>query len=118
MVACLLSHDTCCSISVQASIAGSAIATLQKELSATSSAQKITKSVKAPTVKPAEARVRAEPTPSPQFPFADTPDTYKSQAGVEVKKEVSITGDTVREERFKVLHERETKVSPWIARCS
>lgn len=120
MVACLLNHDTCCSISVQASIAGSAIATLQKELSATSSAQKITKSVKAPTVKPAEARVRAEPTPSPQFPFADTPDTYKSQAGIEVKKEVgvSIAGGTVREERFKVLHERETKVSPWIARCS
>ncbi|XP_045336328.1 titin isoform X4 [Leopardus geoffroyi] len=97
----------------EASIAGSAIATLQKELSATSSAQKITKSVKAPTVKPAEARVRAEPTPSPQFPFADTPDTYKSQAGVEVKKEVgvSITGGAVHEERFKVLHEREAKVT-------
>uniref|UniRef100_A0A8C7AMG1 Ig-like domain-containing protein n=1 Tax=Neovison vison TaxID=452646 RepID=A0A8C7AMG1_NEOVI len=97
----------------EASIAGSAIATLQKELSATSSAQKITKSVKAPTVKPAEARVRAEPTPSPQFPFTDVPDTYKSQAGIEVKKEVgvSITGGTVHEERFKVLHERETKVT-------
>ncbi|XP_062971718.1 titin isoform X23 [Cynocephalus volans] len=97
----------------EASIAGSAIATLQKELSATSSTQKITKSVKAPTVKPAETRVRAEPTPSPQFPFADTPDTYKSQAGIEVKKELglSITGGTVREERFKVLHGREAKVT-------
>ncbi|KAL4688834.1 hypothetical protein H8959_005086 [Pygathrix nigripes] len=97
----------------EASIAGSAIATLQKELSATSSAQKITKSVKAPTVKPSETRVRAEPTPSPQFPFADMPDTYKSQAGVEVKKEVgvSITGATVREERFEVLHGREAKVT-------
>uniref|UniRef100_A0A8D2DK51 Titin n=1 Tax=Sciurus vulgaris TaxID=55149 RepID=A0A8D2DK51_SCIVU len=97
----------------EASIAGSAIATLQKELSATSSAQKITKSVKAPTVKPAEARVRAEPTPSPQFPFADTPDTYKSQAGIEVKKEVgvSITGTAVREERLEVLHGREAKVT-------
>uniref|UniRef100_A0A8C2W2A5 Ig-like domain-containing protein n=1 Tax=Chinchilla lanigera TaxID=34839 RepID=A0A8C2W2A5_CHILA len=85
----------------EASIAGSAIATLQKELSATS-AQKITKSVKAPTVKPGETRVRAEPTPSPQFPFADLPDTYKSQAGIEVKKEVgvSITGTAVREEHL------------------
>nr|KAF6498407.1 hypothetical protein HJG63_020084 [Rousettus aegyptiacus] len=97
----------------EASIAGSAIATLQKELSATSSAQKITKSVKAPTVKPAETRVRAEPTPSPQFPFTDTTETYRSQAGIEVKKEVgvSITGSTVREERFEVLHGRETKVT-------
>lgn len=114
---CSLNSDMDCSFFLQASIAGSAIATLQKELSATSSAQKITKSVKAPTVKPAEARVRAEPTPSPQFPFTDVPDTYKSQAGIEVKKEVgvSITGGTVHEERFKVLHERETKVSPWIA---
>lgn len=99
---------------IQASIAGSAIATLQKELSATSSTQKITKSVKAPTVKPGETRVRAEPTPSPQFPFADMPppDTYKSQAGIEVKKEVgvSISGSTVREEHFEVLRGREAKV--------
>ncbi|XP_054418510.1 titin isoform X1 [Pteronotus mesoamericanus] len=97
----------------EASIAGSAIATLQKELSATSSAQKITKSVKAPTVKPAETRVRAEPTPSPQFPFTDAPETYKSQAGIEVKKEVgvSIAGSTVREEHFEVLHGREAKVT-------
>ncbi|XP_076785058.1 titin isoform X2 [Arvicanthis niloticus] len=99
----------------EASIAGSAIATLQKELSATSSTQKITKSVKAPTVKPGETRVRAEPTPSPQFPFADVPvpDTYKSQAGIEVKKEVgvSISGSTVREEHFEVLRGREAKVT-------
>ncbi|XP_069876144.1 titin-like [Dipodomys merriami] len=98
----------------EASIAGSAIATLQKELSGTSSAQKITKSVKAPTVKPGETRVRTEPTPSPQFPFADTPpDTYKSQAGIEVKKEVgvSIAGSMVREEHFEVLHGREAKVT-------
>uniref|UniRef100_H0XTM2 Ig-like domain-containing protein n=1 Tax=Otolemur garnettii TaxID=30611 RepID=H0XTM2_OTOGA len=97
----------------EASIAGSAIATLQKELSATSSAQKITKSVKAPTVKPTEARVRAEPTPSPQFPFTGPPDTYKSQAGIEVKKEVgvSITGTTVREEHLEVLHGRAAKVT-------
>ncbi|XP_029391867.1 titin isoform X2 [Mus pahari] len=99
----------------EASIAGSAIATLQKELSATSSTQKITKSVKAPTVKPGETRVRAEPTPSPQFPFADMPppDTYKSQAGIEVKKEVgvSISGSTVREEHFEVLRGRDAKVT-------
>uniref|UniRef100_A0A286XF31 Ig-like domain-containing protein n=1 Tax=Cavia porcellus TaxID=10141 RepID=A0A286XF31_CAVPO len=96
----------------EASIAGTAIATLQKELSATS-AQKITKSVKAPTVKPSETRVRAEPTPSPQFPFADLPDTYKSQAGIEVKKDVgvSITGTRVREEHLEVLRGRETKVT-------
>lgn len=99
------------SLPTQASIAGTAIATLQKELSATS-AQKITKSVKAPTVKPSETRVRAEPTPSPQFPFADLPDTYKSQAGIEVKKDVgvSITGTRVREEHLEVLRGRETKV--------
>lgn len=100
--------------SLQASIAGIAIATLQKELSATSSTQKITKSVKAPTVKPGETRVRAEPTPSPQFPFADmpAPDTYKSQAGIEVKKEVgvSISGSTLREEHFEVLRGRDAKV--------
>lgn len=68
-------------------------------------------------MKPAETRVRAEPTPSPQFPFTDTTETYRSQAGIEVKKEVgvSITGSTVREERFEVLHGRETKVGHWIA---
>lgn len=67
-------------------------------------------------MKPSETRVRAEPTPSPQFPFADMPDTYKSQAGIEVKKEVgvSITGATVREERFEVLHGREAKVGHWL----
>lgn len=70
-------------------------------------------------MKPGETRVRAEPTPSPQFPFTDTPETYKSQAGIEVKKEVgvSITGSTVREERFEVLHGREAKVGPRIACC-
>lgn len=112
---CTTTALQCCLItSLQASIAGTAIATLQKELSATSSTQKITKSVKAPTVKPGETRVRAEPTPSPQFPFADmpAPDTYKSQAGIEVKKEVgvSISGSTVREEHFEVLRGREAKV--------
>lgn len=97
----------------EASIAGSAIATLQKELSTTSSAQKITKSVKAPTVRPGETRVRVEPTPSPQFPFADTPETYKSQAGIEVKKEVgvSIADSMVREEHFEILHGKEAKVT-------
>lgn len=70
-------------------------------------------------MKPAETRVRAEPTPSPQFPFTDTPETYKSQAGIEVKKEigVSISDSTVREERFEVLHGCETKVGDWIACC-
>jgi titin len=40
------------------------------------------------------------------------PDTYKSQAGIEVKKEVgvSISGSTVREEHFEVLRGREAKV--------
>lgn len=68
--------------------------------------------MKAPTVKPAETRVRAEPTPSPQFPFVDTPETFKSQVGIEVKKEVgvSITGVAVHEERFEALREREAKV--------
>ncbi|XP_031816253.1 titin isoform X4 [Sarcophilus harrisii] len=96
----------------EVSIAGSAIATLQKELS-TTSVQKITKPVKAPIVKPVDTRVRMEPTPSPQFPFADTPETYKSHAGIEVKKEVgmSITGGTIREEHYEVLKGRETKVT-------
>lgn len=70
--------------------------------------------MKAPTVKPGETRVRAEPTPSPQFPFADmpAPDTYKSQAGIEVKKEVgvSISGSAVLEEHVDVLRGREVKV--------
>lgn len=65
-------------------------------------------------MKPAETRGRAEPTPSPKFPFADVPapDTYKSQAGIEVKKEVgvSISGSTVREEHFELLRGREAKV--------
>lgn len=71
-------------------------------------------------MKPGEMRVRAEPTPSTQFPFADmpAPDTYKSQAGIEVKKEVgvSISGSTVREEHFQVLHGREAKVGHRLAR--
>lgn len=70
-------------------------------------------------MKPAETRVRVEPTPSPQFPFTDTPETYKSQAGIEVKKEVgvSIADSTVREEHFEVHHGREVKVGRWTARC-
>lgn len=70
-------------------------------------------------MKPAETRVRTEPTPSPQFPFTDTTETYKSQAGIEVKKEVgvSITDSTVREEHFEARHGREVKVGPWTARC-
>lgn len=68
-------------------------------------------------MKPAETRVRAEPAPLPHIPFTDTPETHRTQAGVEVKKKVgvSIVGTTVHEEHLKVLHEREAKVGHWTA---
>lgn len=96
----------------QVSIAGSAIATLEKELSAASAAQKITKSVKPPQLKPHEVRIKAEPAAPPQFPFGEAAETYKSRYDVETRREigVSMKGEAVREEHLALRKEGEAKV--------
>ncbi|NXA32886.1 TITIN protein, partial [Eudromia elegans] len=96
----------------EVSIAGSAMATLEKELSATS-VQKITKPVKPPQLKPHEVRIKPEPAPAPQFPFGETAETYKGRYDVETRKEaaVSIKGEAVREEHLVLRKEGEAKVT-------
>ncbi|NXA48856.1 TITIN protein, partial [Nothocercus julius] len=96
----------------EVSIAGSAMATLEKELSATS-VQKITKPVKPPQLKPHEVRIKPEPVAPPQFPFGETAETYKSRYDVETRKEaaVSIKGEAVREEHLVLRKEGEAKVT-------
>ncbi|KAI1237128.1 hypothetical protein IHE44_0014383 [Lamprotornis superbus] len=93
----------------EVSIAGSAMATLEKELSATSAAQKITKPVKPPQLKPHEVRIKAEPAAPPQFPFAEAAETYKSQYDAETKKETSIKSEAVRTEHLMLHKEGEAK---------
>ncbi|NXI37962.1 TITIN protein, partial [Galbula dea] len=97
----------------EVSIAGSAMATLEKELSATSAVQKITKPVKPPQLKPHEVRIKAEPVAPPQFPFGEAAETYKSRYDVETKEEtgVSIKGEAVREEHLVLHKEGEAKVT-------
>ncbi|NXE21879.1 TITIN protein, partial [Ardeotis kori] len=97
----------------EVSIAGSAMATLEKELSATSAAQKITKPVKPPQLKPHEVRIKTEPVAPPQFPFGEAAETYKSRYDVETKKDtgVSIKGEAVREEHLVLRKEGEAKVT-------
>lgn len=70
----------------QVSKAGSAIATLQKELSSTS-AQKIIKPVKAPSPsrKTVETRMTPAPTPSP---FKDTPERYEAHFDTQLQKQI------------------------------
>ncbi|KFP32174.1 Titin, partial [Colius striatus] len=96
----------------EVSIAGSAMATLEKELSATSAVQKITKPVKPPQLKPHEVKIKAEPVAPPQFPFGEADETYKTHHDIETKKEtgVSVKGEAVREEHF-VLQKGEAKVT-------
>ncbi|XP_024059815.1 titin isoform X2 [Terrapene carolina triunguis] len=96
----------------EVSIAGSAMATLEKELS-TTSVQKITRPVKSPQVKPPETRVMAEKVVSPQFPFGEAADAYKSRYDVQTKRDisVSITGGVVREEHIELMQEGEAKVT-------
>ncbi|XP_039185115.1 titin-like isoform X6 [Crotalus tigris] len=95
------------------SIAGSAIATLEKEL-ATTSVPKITKSVKRPVAKSPEPRLMPEKVASPQFPFVETPaDTYKRLYGAEIKREigVTVTGGLVEERKHvELMPEAEPKV--------
>lgn len=88
------------------------MATLEKELSATSAAQKITKPVKPPQLKPHEVRIKAEPVAPPQFPFGEAAETYKSHYDVETKAEtgVSIKGEAVRKEHVVFKKEVEAKV--------
>ncbi|NWW99578.1 TITIN protein, partial [Caloenas nicobarica] len=97
----------------EVSIAGSAMATLEKELSATSAAQKITKPVKPPQLKPHEVRIKAEPVAPPQFPFGEAAETYKSHYDVETKAEtgVSIKREAAREEHLALKKEVEAKVT-------
>ncbi|NWS69843.1 TITIN protein, partial [Crotophaga sulcirostris] len=97
----------------EVSIAGSAMATLEKELSATSAAQKITKPVKPPQLKPHEVKIKAEPVAPPQFPFGEATETYKSRYDVETKTQagVSIKDDAVREEHLALRKEGEAKVT-------
>ncbi|XP_039185110.1 titin-like isoform X2 [Crotalus tigris] len=97
----------------EVSIAGSAIATLEKEL-ATTSVPKITKSVKRPVAKSPEPRLMPEKVASPQFPFVETPaDTYKRLYGAEIKREigVTVTGGLVEERKHvELMPEAEPKV--------
>uniref|UniRef100_A0A493TUK4 Ig-like domain-containing protein n=1 Tax=Anas platyrhynchos platyrhynchos TaxID=8840 RepID=A0A493TUK4_ANAPP len=97
----------------EVSIAGSAMATLEKELSATSAVQKITKPVKPPQLKPHEVRMKVEPVAPPQFPFAEATEAYKSHYDVETKKEtgVSIKGEAAREDHLVLRKEGEAKVT-------
>ncbi|RLW00977.1 hypothetical protein DV515_00008307, partial [Chloebia gouldiae] len=93
----------------EVSIAGTAMATLEKELSATSAVQKITKPVKPPQLKPHEVRTKAEPAAPPQFPFGEAAETYKSHYDVETKKETSIKSEAVRTEHLMMHKEGEAK---------
>ncbi|NXW75703.1 TITIN protein, partial [Hirundo rustica] len=95
----------------EVSIAGSAMATLEKELSATSAVQKITKPVKPPQLKPHEVRTKTEPVAPPEFPFGEAAETYKSHYDVETKKETSIRSEAVRTEHLMLHKEGEAKVT-------
>lgn len=78
--------DSCCSSWVgQVSIAGSAIATLQKELSSSHTAQKIIKPVKPPSYKIVETRVTPEPTPPP---FRDAAEKYQLYFDTELQRQI------------------------------
>ncbi|KAF7245040.1 Titin [Varanus komodoensis] len=96
----------------EVSIAGSAIATLEKELSATA-VPKVTKPVRPPLAKSPEPRVMLEKVVSPPFPFVETADTYQRRYDTEMKREigVTVTGGLVRErERIEVMREAEPEV--------
>ncbi|NXM71581.1 TITIN protein, partial [Serilophus lunatus] len=95
----------------EVSIAGSAMATLEKELSATSAVQKITKPVKPPQLKPHEVRIKAEPVAPPQFPFGEAAETHKTHYDIETKKETRIKHEAVREEHLVSQKEAEAKVT-------
>lgn len=78
----------------QVSIAGSAIATLQKELSSSSAAaRKIIKPVKSPTPSrgSSETRVTLEAVPPP---FKDSAEKYQSHFGAELQTGVVYSGGT------------------------
>lgn len=70
----------------QVSIAGSAIATLQKELTSSSAtARKITRPVKSPSpCRTVAAEMRAKPEPRPP-PFKDSAEKYQSQFGAQLQ---------------------------------
>lgn len=102
------------------SIAGSAIATLEKEFT-TGASQKITKSVKAPHLKPGEPRGAAEKVVSQPFSMTETTEAYKARYDVDMKRDVgvSVSGGFAREDRFQYQYEvgyRETS-SPSLLLC-
>ncbi|KAJ7345581.1 hypothetical protein JRQ81_001531 [Phrynocephalus forsythii] len=97
----------------EVSIAGSAIATLEKELS-TTSVPKITRPVRPPLAKSPEPRAMPEKVVSPPFPFVEAAtDTYERRYGAEMKREigVSVAAGRVREqERIELMQEGEPEV--------
>lgn len=80
----------------QVSIAGSAIATLQKEISASSAAaRKIIKPVKSPSPSRTAVETRVTPEPVPP-PFKDFAEKYQSHFGTELQTGVVYSGGTER----------------------
>lgn len=80
----------------QVSIAGSAIATLQKELSSSSAtARKIIKPVKSPSPSRRVGEARETPEPIPP-PFKDFTEKYQSHLGSELKMGVAYSGGMER----------------------
>nr|XP_023657555.1 titin-like isoform X5 [Paramormyrops kingsleyae] len=77
--------------SYEVSIAGSAIASLQKELSSTSATQKIIRPVKPPSHKIVEMKTKQEPTSSP---YKDTSERFQMHFGTLSQTEIgtSFTG--------------------------
>ncbi|XP_051566259.1 titin-like [Myxocyprinus asiaticus] len=74
--------------SYEVSIAGSAIATLQKELSSATAAQKIIKPIKPPTYKIVETRVAPELTPPL---FRDTAERYQTHFDTELHRQIGVS---------------------------
>ncbi|KPP62447.1 titin a-like, partial [Scleropages formosus] len=70
------------------SIAGSAIATLQKELSSTTASQKIIRPVKPPSHKIVETRVMSEQVLPP---FRDTSERYQASFTTSMQKEIGLS---------------------------
>ncbi|RXN00523.1 Titin [Acipenser ruthenus] len=90
----------------EVSIAGCAIATLQKELAATA-AQKITRPVKPPTHKTVETRMMSEQVISPLPPFKETSETYQMHYDTHLLKEIgtSYLGAVEKEDKYQIFEE-------------
>ncbi|MGH0149697.1 UNVERIFIED_CONTAM: hypothetical protein FKN15_035881 [Acipenser sinensis] len=99
----------------EVSIAGCAIATLQKELAATA-AQKITRPVKPPIHKTVETRMMTEQVISPMPPFKETSETYQMHYDTHLHKEIgtSYLGAAEKEDKYQIFEEwdKETVKAP------